>query len=169
MLKKLFGKKKSEYSHFDLDKHPIDSAELDYWKIIEVSNEGMRLVLRLRIEKPRLPDIDKYSNCVTIGWKYNAVEDGLPSAADKLTHDDFEDAMDQLTMYNNLSFLMGVSTGLGEKEWVFYTKDTDEFVLILNECLAKSPKYPIDVNYYEDDAWSVWQEKLVFYQNSGQS
>ena len=61
---------------------------------------------------------------------------------------------------------MGVSTGLGEKEWVFYVKDTDEIMQIFNDLLKGSPGYPVSIDFYDDENWAAWHEKLEYHQNS---
>ena len=71
MFRNLFSNKTKKYNHFDLDKHSIDNAELDYWRIVDVSNDDVRLIVRVRTEKPNLPDIDKYNKCVSVTWKYD--------------------------------------------------------------------------------------------------
>lgn len=79
---------------------------------------------------------------------------------------EFESSLDDLTMYTNLSFLMGVSNGRGLKEWAFYVKDCDEFMENFNKALENQPGYPIKVQFIGEPNWEVWKEKLEIYERS---
>lgn len=56
------------------------------------------------------------------------------------------------------SELVHVSTGMGLKEWVFYARSREEFMGELNELLSGHPEYPIEIHFYEDPAWEVWED-----------
>jgi hypothetical protein len=166
MIKNLFRKKKLKY--FKLDKYDIGKAELDFWKTIDVKSGKKRLIVRVRIEKPTIPDIAQYSKCISIIWDYQPNEANLPCIEDRNQHEEFERALDDLTMYNNLSFLMGVSNGMGMKEWAFYSKDTDEFMVLFNERTSNLPKLPIKIHFYDDPEWEIWKEKLKFHEKGNE-
>ncbi len=162
-----FTKERSEISkHFELEKYDIGEADLWYWRTVCVESEDSTLIIRVRIEKPKLPDLEEYNKCVSITWKYIPGPKQLPVFETNEKHEDFERALDDLTKYNNLSFLVGVSTGMGYKEWVFYVKDNDEFIHIFNERLSYLPRYPIEIEFYDDPAWEIWREKVEFYDKS---
>lgn len=164
----MFGKifKDKNRKHFELDKHDIGEAEIDYWSTVSVESDDTFLIVRVRTEKPPLPDLSEYKHCVSILWEYAAEQKGLPGKEVNEQQLSFECALDELMMYNNLSFLMGVSNGMGLKEWVFYVKDNDEFMEQFNRSLSNLPEFPVKIEFIEDPNWSIWGEKLEFYTNS---
>ena len=162
MLGRIFGKKK----HFELDKYDIGQSELSYWSTVSVETDELLVIVRVRTEKPMLPDISEYNKCVSIVWEYQPGLQQLPEKSVNEEHVAFEGALDDLSMYNNLSFLMGVSNGKGLKEWVFYVKDCDEFMEIFNKALENQPRYPVKVQLFDDPDWEIWHEKLEVYENS---
>lgn len=158
-IKKIFGlnSKKSQ------KKYEMEN-ELKYWKILEIKKDKKILIARIRIQKPDYSDIDQYKEAVVIGWSWNSQDDNLKPPDDvnekQLV---FERALDDLTGDNNLSYLIQVTTGLGHKEWVFYTKDKDEFMQIFNSLLEGYEKFPIDIKFYNDPDWKIWTEYLDLY------
>ena len=51
-------------------------------------------------------------------------------------------------------------TGNNLKELVYYSTNLEDFMEVLNEELAKHERYPIEINFYEDDQWSEFK-KLI--------
>jgi hypothetical protein len=49
-------------------------------------------------------------------------------------------------------------TGNGVKEFAIYIADRERFMSAFNEALSKHPRYPLDINFYEDVAWKDYQE-----------
>jgi hypothetical protein len=164
MFRRILGNKKKK--HFDINKYDIGESELNYWSTVSVETDEFLVIVRVRIEKPRLPDIAEYNKCVCIAWEYTPDIKQLPEDDVNEAHVEFESSLDELTMYNNLSFLMGVSNGRGLKDWAFYVKDCDEFMEILNKALENRPLYPIKVQFIDDPNWEIWKEKLEIYEKS---
>ncbi|MCG7984529.1 MAG: DUF695 domain-containing protein [Candidatus Thiodiazotropha lotti] len=144
--------------------HDIGEPELEYWNMLEVENEDVgNLVIRLRKSKPPIPDIDEYSTCVEIKWDYSDRSKGMPDEETSNLYNQFEAAVDDLFWYNNLSFNVRITTGLGERVWVCYTKSYEEFIKHLNNKLESLPNFPLAISYLDDSEWSIWKESLEDY------
>ena len=73
----------------------------------------------------------------------------------------FEEALDELSGMNGLSEIFQVLTGMGVKEWVYYTNDRNAFMGRFNELLKNHEPYPLEIEFYDDPYWEVWQDMLA--------
>jgi hypothetical protein len=158
-LRKLFGNsKESSESQSDV--------ELADWRIFSLQNEPLNQsgILRLRIRRPDIPDIDSFRTAIEISWPYNG---DMPS--DDTNHGQavFEKAVDELTGENGFSELVQVSTGFGKKEWLFYTSDQSRYMDELNNALSQHERFPIEIAFYEDPDWKIWSDMLGDLKNAG--
>ena len=143
------------------DANEIPADELSHWVTAEAENSGTRVIFRLRTAQPPIADIGSYTSGISIRWHYDSMGSGMPPGDVNAQQVSFEEAIDELTMYNGHSFLMLVSTGLDYKEWVFYSKDRDRFMNGLNSALEDHPKYPLKIEFYDDPEWKIWREVLA--------
>jgi hypothetical protein len=133
--------------------------ELRDWQIVAVENKEQqsRATIRLRVRKPPLPDGRVFDCAVEISWPYDGV-DGYPSPDVNQRQLAFETALDDLSGMNGFSELVQVSTGMGKKDWLYYTSDQDRFMRDLNALLAGHDPYPIQINFYQDPSWQIWSD-----------
>jgi hypothetical protein len=133
--------------------------ELRDWQIVSVENkeQGSQATIRLRMRKPPLPDGRAFDCAVEISWPYDGVN-GYPSSDVNQKQLAFETALDDLSGMNRFSELVQVSTGMGKKEWLYYTSDQERFMRDFNALLAGHDPYPIQINFYEDPSWQIWSE-----------
>ncbi|WP_373687370.1 DUF695 domain-containing protein [Zooshikella harenae] len=119
---------------------------------VKSDDGGKRLVIRIRKNKPPIPDIKKYKTCIEIKWDYSLQAAGMPDEKTSSAYKCFEEAIDELCWYNNLSFNVRITTGMGARVWVFYTKSYKEFIKILNRKLEELPTYPLNIWKYNNAA-----------------
>ena len=151
-----FGKKKN----FELDLHCIGEEELTHWSILNVSHPDNDLIIKIRKSKPPIPDLAKYKTAVEIEWDYSEESTGMPPKETLSAMNDFEDAVEELSCYNNLSFMPRATLGAGLRAWLFYTKSKDEFMELFNTYLVGMPNLPLKISFYEDASWALWSEAL---------
>lgn len=60
MLRSILGSNKKK--RFEIDKYDIGESELNYWSTVSVETDEFLVIVRVRMEKPRLPDIADYNN-----------------------------------------------------------------------------------------------------------
>ena len=50
--------------------------------------------------------------------------------------------------------------GAGVREFVFYIADRDDFLEEFNECVAQDRRYPITIEFYQDEEWSELRDMI---------
>ncbi len=140
-----------------------------HWVMVDAINGSTRLVMRLRTDRPTDSDIGSYATAVVIGWEFSPKE-GTAKPPDAIYQQmlGFEQALDELSMENGHSYLMNVGTGLGLREWCYYTKDKVHFTQRLNELLAGHERYPLKIEFYDDPEWKVWLDLRQAYERAGE-
>jgi len=142
-------------------------AALADWRIVKVIGPtGGVVVLRLRINAPESSQGSDYATAVEVCWPYEPKED-LPPADVNEQQLKFERAVDELTGENGYAELVLVSTGMGVKEWLFYTTSTDRFMASMNELLSGHQAYPLDIRFYADPGWSIWRGTVADVEQRG--
>ncbi len=146
---RLFGRRSTDRAG-SLDK------ELADWRIVDANNEaaGERAIFRIRIAKPHRKDLDNLVTAAVIKWPYQGQMPPTDVNQQQLA---FEEAIDPLTSEGG-SELMQVATGMGLKEWIFYARSSDAFMARLNTLLSGRPRYPIQVEFYDDPEWQMWSQ-----------
>ena len=61
---------------------------------------------------------------------------------------------------NGFAELVQVSTGFGEREWLFYSSNRKRFMARFNELLAGHEPYPLEITFYRDREWKIWDDML---------
>lgn len=51
-------------------------------------------------------------------------------------------------------------TGNNLKELVYYIQERTQFIDAFNDALNNHPRYPIEINFYEDKAWEDFKKIL---------
>lgn len=132
--------------------------ELRDWQIVTVENKEQqsRATLRLCMCKPPIPDGRVFACAVEVSWPYAGSD--YPPADVNQKQIAFEAALDDLSGMNGFSELVQVSTGMGKKDWLYYTSDQGRFMRDFNNLLRGHEAYPIQINFYEDSEWRIWSE-----------
>ena len=128
---------------------------------------GKAQVFRLRTRKPLGNHVDHLTTALTITWKYDS-EAMFPRGAEKEAILTFERLIDPVSGENGFSELVQVSTGGGVKEWLYYVADSDAFMRSLNRYLDRQPKYPIEIKWYDDPGWKIWEEAVTYLRDRGE-
>ena len=129
------------------------------WKIISAHNPetAEKAVFRARFEKPDRTDVASLVWAIVIGWPYDG--NAMPPAEVNAAQQRFEEAIDPLASSSH-SELVHISTGKGLKEWIFYAHTREEFMAELNALLSGHPRYPLDIEFFEDPDWEVWEDMV---------
>lgn len=158
LFKNLIGKLSGRRS-------PDEAAEVPIadWKVLHVKNDELAqdLIVRIRTARPVLPKGARYDTAFLIEWAYTEDVRSLPSQETFDLMAEFERTIDPLTAENGFAELLLVRTGLGQRNWLFYTRDQDRFMTEFNRLLSGQPPYPLAINFGADPDWSMWQETLA--------
>jgi hypothetical protein len=124
------------------------------WVILKAEKEGKVSLCRLRKTAP--PAL--FSTLINIEWTYDGSEyNGFPSPDLRKTMDQLEDYIAPLCD-SSTSRLMTVLTGLGLREWGFYSNDFNIFIEKFNEYMQGKPVVPIKINYSQDPEHKYWMK-----------
>lgn len=136
---------------------PNSAAGDSSWLLLEYQNEGYPIVMKVMEELPSESVRDRFGWLTVISWKYDRTENnGMPLPAVNSQMVDLEHAIDEI-QENDLCVQVYSKTGNGLKELVYYISDRDEFMTSFNEVLADHPRYPLDIEFFEDPQWGDLQ------------
>lgn len=103
----------------------------------------------------------KYAIRVEITLPYSADTLGFPEAKDAELLETITTNFEKLLKGKNTAILTGIYTGAGERNWVFYTFNTDIFNRFLNHALAELPLLPLRITAENDSDWAEYDEMLA--------
>jgi len=95
-----------------------------------------------------------------VSWKYDRdARNGMPPEEINKQMLDLEDALDGLAGAGLCRHAYS-TTGNGRKELVYYISDRDEFMNALNTALEHHPRYPLEIDFYNDPEWDDFRNLL---------
>lgn len=96
-----------------------------------------------------------------ISWKYDGTaNNGLPPSEINQRMIALEDTIEDRIEQDGVLRHVYSRTGNNLKELVYYIHDREIFLEKFNEALSDHPRYPIEINFYEDEAWEDFQRIL---------
>ncbi len=124
------------------------------WTVIQARNDaGLVVVFRHR-KFPAGFSKATFPHRLNVFWNSRAsTESGLPDEADSKAMGTFEDRLVEATEPDEQSVLSLVVTGKNQREWVFHTKSTDEFLRRLTVMPQEQDPYPIEIRHTSDSEW----------------
>ena len=85
---------------------------------------------------------------------------GYPTPSELIRMHSFENDLVGAEESEGFSVLSMVLTGHGEREFVFYTSDPQEFVKRLSMMPQESNRYPIKIHRNNDPAWEYFDAEV---------
>ena|ERR1700761_6977638 len=122
--------------------------------VVETQSDGQRVLWTL---VPELPDeAQRLASpwLTVIGWAYDgSSRHGMP---DDETNGQMLQLENALGLIERPGFCHEAYRRIGEglREFVFHVADRDQFLRALNERLETHPRYPIEIKFFSDPAWS---------------
>jgi hypothetical protein len=132
------------------------------WSVAEGTRDGHPVIVRFVNDFPNEQTRHNYRWLTVISWKYSPDQRGMPEPSDTARMKVLEDIIESSLEAHGTCMQVISRTGNGMREWSYYIRDRDEFIDALNTALAKQPKFPIEINFFEDSAW----RELSHIQNS---
>lgn len=86
--------------------------------------------------------------------------DGLASSEDIERMHVFEARLVEATERGQIAVLPVVFTGRGEREFVFYARSSEEFMMALRQMPQETERYPIEIRQTEDPDWSYYDNEI---------
>ncbi len=123
------------------------------WTLIEARNDEGTILVRHRQFPDGFPK-EQFPHRLNIFWQIlDASPSGFPDTAESDRMSVFEDRLVDATELEKGAVLSMVLTGNGQREYVFHTRSTDQFVRRLAEMPQETERYPIEIHCAEDVAW----------------
>lgn len=142
--------------------HPDDSGQ---WVLLQYKIDGLPVVMKAMEALPGDEARNKYTWLTVVTWRYDGTErNGMPSDEINVKMIALEKAIDEL-QERQLCMQVYTRTGNHVKELVYYIGDRDVFMEGFNEVLADHPRYPLEIDFYEDPAWEDLQTVQKNYLN----
>jgi hypothetical protein len=136
-----------------------DGSDVQLWATAistDVQN-GRRIIFRYA--KAFSPTFDRASQPIRIiiVWKYQS-EMGQPIAEEHQRMNLLENALDSVLNQDHFATLALVSTGEDLREWTYYAKSENEFMVRLNYALAGMSAFPIEIHTACDPTWNMYEQ-----------
>src|SRR5262245_25018585 len=124
----------------------------------EIEEDGLPVVFKFVDEAPSSETRDRFRWLTVISWKYDrSVRNGMPPQDTNermLALEHAIDALEESTLCRHAYS----RTGNGLKELVYYISDREKFMGAFNDALSEHPRYPIEINFYEDHEWADFEK-----------
>jgi hypothetical protein len=119
------------------------------------------VIMKFVNELPENKIISRLPFLTVISWKYDGSENnGMPLEEINQRMILLEDALENSMSTSKIFRHVYSRTGNNLKEFAYYTKSQDDFMVMLNNTLKKHAEYPIEINFYEDKEWSDFKKIL---------
>ena len=143
-----------------------DAQELGI--IGEVQENGLPVIYKFVDEYPSAEVRATYRWVTVISWQYDgSSRNGMPPDDINQRMIALEHVMEESLDNPGHARHAYSRTGNHLKELVYYVADRDAFMSALNDALATHPRYPIDINFYEDPEWQDFQVILKLFKRGG--
>lgn len=124
----------------------------------EAEENGKLIIVTGRKDVDTFRKNPRFSIRVEISISYETLPDGMP---DKTASEQLEIITDNFQAElkrDPVAILVGMITGDGKRDWIFYTLSTNIFNKKLNAALAELPMLPLDIKCYNDPQWEAYDE-----------
>ncbi|AUZ85989.1 DUF695 domain-containing protein [Methylophaga nitratireducenticrescens] len=139
----------------------------DTWTVGEVKVNGMPVVYKFLSQLPNEEERAKLNWLTVISWKYDgSTNNGMPPQETNKSMIALEDSLETIVGDGQIYEMAYTATGNDLKEFVYYITDRDVFMTNFNEALSGHPRYPLEINFYEDPDWSDLSKLLADFSNA---
>lgn len=139
----------------------IEIIQNNIWSAADGKHNDLPLKLRFRREVMEKPDTSEYPKLVRLYWVYEGLDDGLPGNMDLEQMNIFENDISRMVEHDASAILVAVITNDGQREWIFYARDMQNFAERLMN-LKQDNYYPVELTSRSDPEWNfLYQELLI--------
>jgi hypothetical protein len=132
----------------------------------ETKEDGLTVIYKFVDETPSQETRERFGWLTVISWKYDrTVRNGLPPEDTNKQMIALEQAIDGLEEAALCRHAYS-RTGNGLKELVYYISERDRFIGAFNDALSEHPRYPIEINFYEDREWEDFEKLRGLFRRS---
>lgn len=130
----------------------------DCWSLFQSAIDGKLVIIRARSYLPSKVDRQLFPVLVTVAWRYDANEHGMPPPSVVEQISSLDEALGSKFAERGAAVEVASITGNSVKEWRFYATDAEAFMSAFNAALSGHPRYPLEFNAYADLLWAALAE-----------
>ena len=130
----------------------------NWWSFPAEGDSGKTVIVTGRDDIDSFRDSGKYIYRVSVGWRDNALPDGMPEEGESLLMEQATDALLAAFKKDRVAVMTGIYTGDGRRDWIFYTKNLKIFSVVFNKALEPLDQMPLEIEAEEDGDWSEYRE-----------
>jgi hypothetical protein len=121
------------------------------------ANSGRKIIFRYAKQLSATFDRASQPIRIIIAWKYQS-DRGMPNAEDHQRMNLLEDTLQSVLIGDRFATLALVSTGEDLREWTYYAKSEDEFMVRLNLAFGDMAAFPIEIHIACDQSWEMYEK-----------
>lgn len=125
----------------------------EQWFVAEAEHDGLPLMIRAMANMPAAKVRSQYPVQVRVFWTYPHDGSGMPDEDTAGQMDELLDSVDASLEQDAWAMEVAAITGAGAKEWRFYAREGQEFAELFSASLAGKPRYPLELQAYDDPDW----------------
>lgn len=123
--------------------------------------DGLPLIYSFVNEQPSQENIARFQWLTIVSWKYDGSKNnGMPPKETNTQMVALEDSLSKQFESSSNSIWVFNRTGNHLKEFAYYINNRDAFIERLNQTLSSHPRYPIEINFYNDPTWQEIRKLL---------
>ena len=127
----------------------------------ETYEDGSPVIWKFVNEMPSASIREQLTWLTVISWKYDGTtNNGMPLQSENQSMIKLEDAIEDGIEFEDILQHAYSRTGNNLKELVYYIHNRDQFLEAFNKALENHARYPIEIDFYEDQAWEDFQNLL---------
>lgn len=127
-------------------------------------DNGKTVIVTGRDNMEKVIASGKFTYLVHVGWRYNAHPDGMPDNMDAELMGRVDEALKAEFKKDKCAYMVGIYTGDGRRDWLFYAHSLLIFGKVFNRALEEIETIPIEIEAQSDPEWSEYEEmrKLTY-------
>ncbi|BFM16625.1 hypothetical protein R50073_28080 [Maricurvus nonylphenolicus] len=137
------------------------NAEEEKGIIGRVYENGSPVIYKFVNELPEETTRSNLSWLAVISWKYDgSSNNGMPLSDENQRMITLEDVIEDQIENDQVLRHVYSRTGNNLKELVYYINDQELFLESFNKALSNHPRYPVEINFYQDAEWEDFTRLL---------
>ena len=120
---------------------------------------GRTIIVTGRDHMQKIMSSGKMPYLIRVSWAYEAQPDGMPVERDAELMGRVHDALEATFRKDKAAYLVGVFTGEGRRDWLFYTGNLNIFNKVFNRALEDIEEtVPFEIDAQADPDWEEYKE-----------
>lgn len=128
----------------------------EWWSAPTESENGNTIIVTGRSGIENVKQTSKYNYLVEVTWRYDGDATGMPDVATSRLMEEVTDCLNESFEADPVALLVGIYTGDGARNLMFYCRSLHLFQRKFNEALARFDALPLEFDAWEDALWEEY-------------